>query len=130
MKVSREAATIARRTFRMCVEGDRVVDDRLRRAFKKIAADTHRGWQANLHELQRLPSLEMERRQVTVESAGTLDDASRERVQSSLKQNYGEDLTFEFRVNPDLLGGMRVRVGNDVWDGSVKSRLDRLSNAF
>ena len=72
----------------------------------------------------------MERRQVTVESAGTLDDASRERVQSSLKQNYGEDLTFEFRVNPDLLGGMRVRVGNDVWDGSVKSRLDRLSNAF
>ncbi len=114
----------------MCVAGDRVVDDKLRRAFKKIAADKPRGWQAILHEMKRLTRLEMERRQVTVESAEALDEASRDRVQSSLTENYGDDLSFEFKVNPDLLGGMRVRVGNDVWDGSVKSRLDRLSNAF
>ena len=35
MKISREAATTARRAFRMCVEGDRVVDDKLRKVFKK-----------------------------------------------------------------------------------------------
>ena len=130
MKISREAATTARRAFRMCVEGDRVVDEKLRRVFKKVAESKPRGWQAILHELKRLIRLEMERRQVLVESAKTLDDPSQNRVKDSLSRQYGDDLTFEFKVNPDLLGGMRVRVGNDVWDGSVKTRLERLSNSF
>ncbi|MFM1558766.1 MAG: FoF1 ATP synthase subunit delta [Roseibacillus sp.] len=130
MKVSREAATIARRAFRMCVEGDRVVDDKLRRVFKKIANVKPRGWQAILHELKRLTRIEMERRQVLVESATTLDSASQERVKAGLVKKYGADLSFEFKVNPELLGGMRIRVGNDVLDGSVKTRLERLSNAF
>ena len=130
MKVSREAATIARRAFRMCVEGDRVVDDKLRRVFKKIANVKPRGWQAILHELKRLTRIEMERRQVPVESATSLDSASQERVKAGLVKKYGADLSFEFKVNPELLGGMRIRVGNDVLDGSVKTRLERLSNAF
>ena len=130
MKISREAATTARRAFRMCVEGDRVVDEKLRKVFKKIADEKPRGWQAILHELKRLTRLEMERRQVLVESAEALDAASQDRVKASLVKKYGDDLTFEFKVNAALLGGMRVRVGNDVWDGSVKTRLDRLSNTF
>ncbi|MBB21748.1 MAG: H(+)-transporting ATPase [Roseibacillus sp.] len=130
MKISREAATTARRAFRMCVEGDRVVDEKLRRVFKKVAESKPRGWQAILHELKRLIRLEMERRQVLVESAKTLDDPSQNRVKASLSRQYGDDLTFEFKVTPELLGGMRVRVGNDVWDGSVKTRLERLSNSF
>ena len=72
----------------------------------------------------------MERRQVVVESAEALDDASQERVKSGLAKTYGEDLTFEFKVTPELLGGMRVRIGNNVVDSSVKTRLERLSNAF
>jgi len=47
-----------------------------------------------------------------------------------LKARYGDDVTSEFKVVPDLLGGMRVRVGSDIWDGSVKTRLDQLSQAF
>jgi F-type H+-transporting ATPase subunit delta len=35
-------------------------------------------------------------------------------------------LTTEFAVNPALLGGMRIRVGSDVWDSSVRNRLERL----
>jgi F-type H+-transporting ATPase subunit delta len=72
----------------------------------------------------------MERRHVVVESATDLDTASRDRVSAGLAAKYGTDLTYEFRVNSDLLGGLKVRVGNDVFDGSVKGRLDRLSQAF
>ena len=74
--------------------------------------------------------LEVERRHVVVESATDLDTASRERVSAGLAGTYGADLTYEYRVNPELLGGLKVRVGNDVFDGSVKGRLDRLSQAF
>ncbi len=48
------------------------------------------------------------------------------RILKNLKSKYGNDLTTEFVVNPELLGGMRVRVGSDVWDGSVRNRLERL----
>nr|NIS40643.1 F0F1 ATP synthase subunit delta [Desulfuromonadales bacterium] len=130
MKVSREAASTARRAFRLCLEGDRVNDDKLRGIFKKVAAAKPRGWQAILHELKKLVRLELEKRQVRVESAAGLTDQEVARVKAELSKQYGEGLEFDFAVNPELLGGLRVRVGNDVWDGSVKTRLERLSNAF
>ena len=43
-----------------------------------------------------------------------------------LKKKYGADLTSEFAVDPTLLGGVRVRVGSDVWDGTLRNRLERL----
>ena len=130
MKVSREAASTARRAFRMCMEGEQLNDEKLRKVFKKVAADKPRGWQAILHELKKLVRLELEKRQVRVESAAGLTDAEIARVKAELTKQYGEGLEFDFGINPDLVGGMRVRVGNDVWDGSVKTRLERLNNAF
>ena len=40
------------------------------------------------------------------------------------------DLTTNFIVNPELLGGMRIRVGSDVWDSSVRNRLQRLAQSL
>lgn len=114
----------------MCLDGDVLVDDRLRSVFKKVASEKPRNWQAILHEIKRLTRIQVEKRQVLVESSGGLSDTEVDRVKSDLAKTYGEGLQYEFLVNPDLIGGMRIRVGNDVWDGSVKARLDRLSNSF
>lgn len=130
MKIPREAAATARRAFRMCMDGDRLDEDKLRKVFKKIGAAKPRNYQAILHTLARSTRLELARRQVVVESSTPIDGQTRERVETGLQQKYGSDLSFEFSVNPDLIGGMRIRVGNDVWDGSVKARLARLSNSF
>jgi F-type H+-transporting ATPase subunit delta len=43
-----------------------------------------------------------------------------------LRARYGDDLTIEFKTNPTLLGGLRVKLGDDVWDGSVRNRLRTL----
>jgi F-type H+-transporting ATPase subunit delta len=67
---------------------------------------------------------------VTVESAVELDAATRTRVAEGLTGQYGPGLILQYKVTPDLLGGLRIRVGNDVFDGSVQGRLDRLANAF
>ena len=130
MKVPREAATTARRAFRMCLEGDRLNDEKLRKVFKKIGELKPRNYQAILHTLVRLTRLEAARREVVVESSVPLDSNTTVRVTTGLQEKYGHDLTFEFKVTPELLGGMRIRVGNDVWDGSVKARIERLSNSF
>ena len=130
MKVNREAASTARRAFSMCLEGDVLNEDKLRKAFKLIARVKPRNWQAMLHQLKKLTRLQLEKRQVRVESAAGLTDQEMDRVKADLAKRYGAGLEFEFWINPDLLGGMRIRVGNDVWDGSVKNRLDRLANSF
>jgi len=85
---------------------------------------------AILAALQRLTRLEIERRQVLVESAVALDDPSRERVVTGLTKQYGPDLVVEYQTTPALLGGLRIRVGNDVFDGSVKGRLERFANSL
>jgi F-type H+-transporting ATPase subunit delta len=55
-----------------------------------------------------------------------MDAAMRSELVNNLKKKYGADLATDFVVNPKLLGGMRIRVGSDVWDGSVRNRLERL----
>jgi F-type H+-transporting ATPase subunit delta len=130
MKISKVANTAARRIFRLCQSGGRLDEAKLSTAVRRIAESKPRDYRGILGALKRLVRLEMERRRVVVESAAELDQASRDRVVSGLVAKYGNDLTFEYRTTPDLLGGLKIRVGNDVFDGSVKGRLDRLAQAF
>lgn len=130
MKVSKAANTTARRIFQMCQTGERLDEAKLSVAVRKLVADKPRDYRGVLHALKRLTRLELERRHVVVESAEALDEATKQRVAGGLTAKYGDDLTYEYKVNPDLLGGLKVRVGSDVWDGSVKGRLDRLAEAF
>ena len=70
--------------------------------------------------------LEVEKRHARIESAGELSQEVRSQIVASLHRKYGSDLTNEFVVTPELLGGLRIHVGSDVWDGSVRNRLQRL----
>jgi len=130
MKISKVAATTARRLFGLCQTGGRLDDSKLRTVFTRLVESKPRDYRAILAALQRLTRLELERRKVTVESAVELDEATRQRVIAGLARQYGTDLIAEYQINPALLGGLRIRVGNDVFDGSVQGRLDRLAAAF
>jgi F-type H+-transporting ATPase subunit delta len=79
-----------------------------------------------LQTYKRLLRLELEKRHAIIESATELTPQASSKVASRLQQKYGDDLTTEFVVDPTLLGGMRVRVGSDVWDGTVRNRLNLL----
>lgn len=131
MKVSKVANATARRIFRLCQNAAGQLDEaKFTTAVRQLGAQKPRDYRGILSALKRLVRLDLERRRVVVESAAELDPASRDRVVAGLVQKYGSDLTFEYRITPDLLGGLKIRVGNDVWDGSVKGRLDRLAQAF
>lgn len=130
MKISKVANAAARRIFRLCQTGGRFDEAKLSTAVKRIAERKPRDYRGILSALKRLVRLELERRHVVVESATELDEAKRNSIVSGLAVKYGTGLTFEFRTNPDLLGGLKIRVGNDVFDGSVQGRLDRLAQAF
>ena len=68
----------------------------------------------------------MENRTATIETATEASSrVRRAQIVANLKRKYGGDLAANFVVNKDLLGG-QIRVGSDVWDGSVRNRLHRL----
>ena len=79
-----------------------------------------------LQYYKRLLRLEIEKRHARIESATELSRQSADKIVERLKKKYGEDLTSEFALDPTLLGGIRVRVGSDVWDGTLRNRLERL----
>lgn len=63
-------------------------------------------------------------------SAVALSEAEQEQIRSNLIAQHGPDLVFTFQVNPSLLGGLRVRVGDHLIDTSVVSRLNSLRDTL
>lgn len=128
MKASKDALRVARGLMRLSIVDGRIDKDRVANIIKRIKEEKPRGYLGILTTYSRLLRLEVEKKQAVVESAEELGAQTGNDVLEDLRRKYGDDLTAEFKVNPDLIGGMRVKVGSDVWDGSVRARLEALKN--
>jgi F-type H+-transporting ATPase subunit delta len=51
-------------------------------------------------------------------------------VSNQIKKKYGDGLGILFTQNPALIGGLKIQVGSDLYDGSVKTRLAKLEQSF
>jgi F-type H+-transporting ATPase subunit delta len=126
MKASKDAQRIARKLLKATVIDGQVDGGTVRTVLRKLGGTKPRGYLGVINAYSHLVRLELEKSHAVVESAVVLDGTMEREVEADLKRKYGGQITTEFKSNPSLLGGMRVRVGSDVWDGSVKNRLDRL----
>jgi F-type H+-transporting ATPase subunit delta len=128
VKISKDAARAARQLLRLSHKDGRLEGDLIKKITSRIAESKPRGYLGMLQEYARLLRLESEKSEALVESAIELGAQTGNDLVNDLRAKYGGELKAEFRVNPDLLGGMRVKVGSDVWDGSVRARLNELKN--
>ena len=123
MKVTRKARRTARQLFRLCVVNGKLDPSRVRMVAEHVVRSRHRGSLAVLGDFQRMVRLNREGHRAVVESAAPLPDDVRNELLSDLARRYGPELETSFSENPALIGGMRIRVGSDVYDGSVRARL-------
>ena len=108
-----------------------VLDEaRVRQTVQAVIAQKPRGYMGILSHFQRLVKLDVERRAAQVESAVALSPAQQTNIQQMLTGRYGNGLNLSFAANPALIGGMRIRVGSDVYDGSIHARLNALAENF
>jgi F-type H+-transporting ATPase subunit delta len=70
------------------------------------------------HENRRLP--------VEVTSAVELDRSVIEALEGRIREQTGQNVELESKVDPDVLGGIVLRVGNSILDASVRHRLEQL----
>jgi F-type H+-transporting ATPase subunit delta len=130
MKTSKQVRRDAKTLFQACKANGLLDEDRVRKTVGEVIAKKPRGYVAILSHFQRLVRLDLERRAARVESAAALPDALTQSVRASLAKRYGPGVNISFGVNKDLIGGLRVKVGSDVFDGSVRARLNELEANF
>jgi F-type H+-transporting ATPase subunit delta len=79
-------------------------------------------------EARRLHDERQGRMQVVVHSAVPLPEEQREMLREQLRATFHKEPMLEERVDPELLGGLVVRVGDWLYDASVRTRLDHIRN--
>ena len=130
MKISKLAQREARQLFRSCQANGLLDENRVRQATALLLAKKPHGYVDVLSRLQRLVKLELERRAARVESATPLPPDLQAEVANRIREIYGPGADITFSQNPALIGGLRVQVGSDLYDGSVKTRLEKLEQSF
>ena len=130
MKGTKQSRRFAKQLFKSCQVNGRLDADRTQKTVQLLIEQKPRGYFGILQHLHRLVKLDEASRTARVESAVALDQAQQQDIQDSLNRLKGGDVTVEFAENPRLIGGMRVKIGDDVFDGSVKTRLTGLSESF
>ena len=126
MKINKEIRRLSREMLRASFTDWQLDPGRIASLIESLIARKPRNYIAVLKNYRRLLRLEVEKRRARVETASELDSEAGSTLVANLKKKYGNDLATEFVVNPQLLGGMRIQVGSDVWDGTVRGRLERL----
>lgn len=126
MKINKETRQLSKELLRASFTDGQLDAGRISSLLKSLIEKKPRHYIQVLEAYQRLLRLEVEKRTATIETATALAADAGQQIVDNLKRRYGSDLTARFVVNPELLGGMRIRVGSDVWDSSVRNRLQRL----
>jgi F-type H+-transporting ATPase subunit delta len=77
-----------------------------------------------------LLDLKLNRVRASVTLARPADESLRGKIQDSLSEHLGKEVLASFSVDPEILGGAVVRVGERIHDGSVRRRMTKLRRAL
>jgi F-type H+-transporting ATPase subunit delta len=130
MKITRRAKRDARRLFRLCMVNGVLEEPRVRYVVQRVVAAGRGDGPAILAHFKRLVRLELARHTAVVESATRLPANLEASIETGLRRRYGPGLTTAFAQSPALIGGLRIQVGSDVLDGSVRAELSALEKSL
>ena len=100
------------------------------RLVEQAVGSGHRTVSLALAEYQKIAARVDKGRVATVRSARPLAESEQRRLADALRTQYSSAVHLNLVVDPDLVGGMRVEIGDDVIDGSVSARLDDAKRAL
>ena len=127
---NKQARREAKQFVRLCRVNSSVDEDRVRQVVEQLVISGRRNSHAVLDQLLRLVRLDHDQHTAKVESATPLSPELQAATQARLTRLYGPGLATSFSDRPSLIGGMRIQVGSDVYDGSVQSELAALEKRF
>jgi F-type H+-transporting ATPase subunit delta len=130
MHTARQARRDATRLWRLCLVNGRPDAARVRDVVDGLVETRRIGAASVLSHFLRLLRLHAARWSARIDTATPLDADDRAAVEVTLAHRYGSSIDTTFAVDPRLIGGMRLTVGSDVYDGSIRARLAALDARF
>jgi F-type H+-transporting ATPase subunit delta len=130
MKTTTQMRRQAKQLYRLCLVNGTLDEDRVRQVVRRVIQSRRRGYLALLARFQRLVKLDFARHTANVECAMLLPADVRASVEAGLKNAYGPAVGAVFVQNPTLIGGIRIKLDSDVYDGSVRAGLASLERRF
>lgn len=130
MKIGKKAKDEARQLCHFCTVNGLLDESRVRQVVQRVIAAKRRESSAILAHFLHLVRLDCARHTATIESAIPLSADLQAVIQADLTRRYGPGLAMVFSQRPALIGGMRIQVGCDVYDGSVRAGLEALEKSF
>lgn len=127
MKITKEVQAQARRLMRLCLGEDGLLqEERVRLVATRLQEEKPRHYLQLLTAFTELIRMEEARHTATITSAVPLTAAEQASIRAKLDARH-PGLRYVWQVEPGLIAGLTVRVGDQVTDASVRSRIQRLS---
>ena len=127
MKLSKEAQKLSKGLLRISFTDGALDAEKVKKATAAIIKSKPRNYVGVLKEYARLIRMEVAKSHAVIESATEMEASEKSAITRTLRSQYGSEVTTDYSVNPALIGGLRIQVGSNVVDASVRSRLDRLA---
>lgn len=129
MAALKQIRATARLFLKLSVENGQVSEARVRDVLTWFEQKTPANAAAILREYQRLIEREINRSLARIEHAGPLPEGTSAAIAASLAKLYGRPVNATARENPALLAGVRISIGDDVFERSIASQLETLAAA-
>jgi len=118
--------TLARKLVAASIEGGEPTSRRVDAVLEFLGRRPMAERKALLGAYLKMMRREEALRTLSIERAGTLDETSRATLVGGMGEKSGKPLIVTEKETPALLGGLKVRLGDDIYDASLKGILDRL----
>lgn len=129
MKINRESRSMAKKLYNSCLTAGILDEKRALQVVTYIVQNKPRNYFPILSRLKKLISLKLAESSAVVESPKSLG-SEESAITAKIRQRFGSHVSVKFTQKPELLGGLRITVGSQVWDGSIQTRLKNLQNSF
>ena len=128
MRASKQSQQFARQLFRLSLADGQVSTERVSAVLAHLASKPPRQPLAVLRHYQRLITIQIARNSALVEHGGPIDDGLLRSLETAFTRKYQRPITASARPNPALIAGLRIHIGDDLYESSIASELAALSD--
>jgi F-type H+-transporting ATPase subunit delta len=127
MRASKQSQQFARALFRLSLADGQVSAERVSAVLAHLARQPPRQPLTVLRNYQRLIATQLAKNSALVEHGGPIDDGLLRALEAAFTRKYQRPVAASARPNPALIAGLRIRIGDDLYESSIASQLAALS---
>lgn len=128
--MSQPAVILARKLYVLSLKDGRIDDERVKAVLESLRQNPPTNYKQVLERYFLKIQAELRKENARVDYAGSLSTEAIEKMRNDLCRYYNRDIKITTNANPELLGGIKIRIGDDVWETTIAGYLEKLAAIF